>query len=118
MHTSVQIVEISMLRYIPELVAWGIGIALAVLMVRRRGGKAEKLFLVGCSLMFAVQLARPLLSELMQSLMSKQGMSNIDIAKTMGLAINLPFSVLTIAGLVCLVWAFWVRFRGGRRVTT
>ena len=116
MHTSVQIVEISMLRYIPELVAWGIGIALAVLMVRRGGGKAEKLFLAGCSLMFTVQLARPLLSELIQSLLLKQNMSNIDIAGTMGLTINLTFSVLTIAGLVCLVWAFWVRFRGGKRV--
>ena len=37
METSVQIVEIPMLRYIPELVAWLVGIILAVLMVRRGG---------------------------------------------------------------------------------
>ena len=111
METSVQIVEISMLRYIPELVAWGVGIVLAVLMVRRGGGKAEKLLLAGCSLMFVVKLAAPLLNEFVQWLGAERGMSNIDIAQTMGLAINLPFTILSIAGFVCLVIAFWVRFR-------
>ena len=117
MDTSVQVVvvEISILRYIPELLAWGIGIFLAVIMVRRGGGKAEKLFLAGCSLMFAVKLAMPLLSELVHWLMAAQDMSNRDIAQTMGLAINLPFSILAIAGMVCLVYAFWVRFRSGRQ---
>ena len=115
METSVQVVDISILRYIPELVAWGVGIVLAVLMVRRGGGKAEKLLLAGCSLMFTTQLARPLLSEFVHWLMFERGMSNIAIAQTMGLAINLPFSILAIAGLVCLVYAFWVRFRSGRQ---
>ncbi|MFC1985551.1 hypothetical protein ACFLUK_01545 [Chloroflexota bacterium] len=107
-----------MLRYIPELLAWLVGVILAVAMVRRGGGKAEKLFLAGCSLMFATRLATPLLSELVHLLMLERDMSNIDIAQTMGLAVNLPISILTVAGLVCLVWAFWVRFRGERRVTT
>jgi hypothetical protein len=117
MQTSVQVVEISMLRYIPELVAWGVGIVLAILMVRRGGIKAEKLLLAGCSLMFAVKLATPLLSELAQRLASERGMSNIAIAQAMGWAVSLPMSVLIIAGLVCLVIAFWLRFRAGRRKT-
>ena len=115
MDTSVQIVEISTLRYIPELVAWGVGIVLAVLMMRRGGSKTEKLLLAGCSLMFITSLARPLLSEFVHWLMLERGMSNIAIAQTMGLAINLPFSILAIAGLVCLVWAFWLRFRPRRQ---
>ncbi len=116
MVTSVQIVEISMLRYIPELVAWGVGITLAVLMVRRGGGRAEKLLLAGCSLMFVVKLATPLLSELVQSLMSDRGMSNVDMVQTMGW-VTMPMSILILAGLVCLVWAFWVRFRVRRKVS-
>ena len=111
METSVQIVEISILRYIPELVAWGIGIVLAVLMVRRGGGKAEKLLLAGCSLMFAIQLVGPLLSQLAQWLVSERDMSLI----TLGLVNSLPLFTLGIAGLVCLVYAFWVRFRAGRQ---
>ena len=113
--SSFQIVEISMLRYIPELLAWLVGIVLAVNMVRRGGGKAEKLFLAGCSLMFFTKLASPLLHELVQWLEAERGMSNIDIAQTMGLAINLPFTILSIAGFVCLVIAFWARFRAGRQ---
>ena len=109
MVTSVQIVEISMLRHIPELVAWLFGIVLAVLMVRQGGGKTEKLFLAGCSLMFVARLATPLLYELVQSLMWEQDMSNLSKAQTMGWA-TLPLSILSLAGLVCLVWAFWVRF--------
>ena len=110
-----EMISPSLLRHIPELLAWLCGIVFAVLMVRRDSGKAEKLFLAGCSLMFVIQIARPVLSELVQSLISKQGMSNIVIARTMGLAINLPFSILAIAGLVCLVYAFWLRFMVRKR---
>ena len=42
-----------MLTHIPELVAWCIGIILAVLMVRRGRGRAEKLFLTGNCLLSA-----------------------------------------------------------------
>ncbi len=112
--SSVQIVEISILRYIPELLAWIVGIVLAVFMLRRGGGKAEKLLLAGCSLMFFTKLASPLLHELVQSLMSERGMKNIDIAQTMGW-VSLPMGILGLAGLVCLVLAFWARFRAGRQ---
>jgi hypothetical protein len=113
---SFQIVEISILRYIPELLAWGFGIALAVLMVRRGGGKTEKLFLAGCSLIFVTRLASPLLSGFVQRLVSEQGMSYIDIAQTVGLAVSLPMGILGLAGFVCLVLAFWMRFWSRRQV--
>ena len=114
--SSVQIVEISTLRYIPEILAWGVGIVLAVLMVRRGGVKAEKLLLAGCILMFVTRLATPLLSELVMSLVKERAMSNIAIAQTMGW-VTLPMSVLSLAGLVCLVWTFWVQFRVKRKVS-
>jgi len=115
MVTSVQIVEISILRYVPEMLAWIFGLVLAVIIVRRGGGWAEKLFLAGCCLMFVTRLATPLLSEFVQSLMSDSGMSNVAIARTMGW-VNIPMSILAIAGLVCLVIAFWVRFKVRRQV--
>ncbi|MFC1901382.1 hypothetical protein ACFLX3_00420 [Chloroflexota bacterium] len=105
-----------MLRYIPELVAWAVGVVLAVVMVRRGGGKAEKLLLAGCSLMFITRLATPPLQELVRRLASERDMSNIAIAQTMGW-VSIPMSILSLAGLVCLVWAFWVRFRGRKQVT-
>jgi hypothetical protein len=110
MSTSVQIVEISMLNYIPEIVAWGIGIILAVLMVMRGGGKAEKLLLTGCSLMFAVKLATPLLYGLI-NWQASQG----DVTPTTGWLVNLVGGIVVIGGFVCLVYAFWVRFWARRQ---
>ena len=118
MVTSFQIVEISMLRYVPELLAWGFGIFLAVLMVRRSGGKAEKLLLAGCSLMFIRQIASPLLNGFVQRLVSEQGRSYIDIAQTIGLTVSLPIGILGLTGFVCLVLAFWMRFWKRRQVLT
>lgn len=99
----------SLLRNTPELVAWAVGIALAVLMARRGGGKAEKLLLAGCSLIFVSTLARPLVHEIVYRLVSQQDMSNRMTAQTLGFA-SLPLGILGLAGLVCLAWAFWARF--------
>ena len=114
MDISAQILEFSILRSTPELIAWGIGIVLAVLMVRRGGGRAEKLLLAGCSLMFVARVAGPLLSELVQSL-PRNGMSYTEIAMRMSLLVSLPTGILRLAGFVCLVWAFWVKFWTRRR---
>ena len=108
MDTSVQIVEISILRYIPELVAWSIGIVLAVIMVRRGGGKAEKLLLAGCSLMLLSVVVRPFLTALMLWLVAEQGMTR---AGAVGLAFSLPVSITGMAGIVCLILAFWARWK-------
>jgi len=104
-----------LLQHTPALLAWLVGIVLAVLMVRRGGGKAEKLFLVGCALMFVVDLINPLLRELVKWWMSGQDMSYIATAQAMGLAVSLPLGVLSLVGLVCLAWAFWIRFWKKRR---
>ncbi len=106
MTTSVQIVEISMLRYIPELVAWGIGLVLAVIMLRRGSGKAERLLLAGCSLMLFARAASILLG-IMIPWLEQQRIS----AQGYGIIISLVAGIPSLAGLVCLVLAFWFRFR-------
>ncbi len=88
------------MEYIPEILAWLFGIVLAVRMVRRGGTKAEKLLLAGCSLMFIYLLASA--SHILWYII---GMAWVFM------------SILILAGLVCLVWAFWVRF-WRRRVST
>ena len=112
----VETVNIPLLTYIPELVAWLVGIVIAVLILRRGGGRPEKLFLAGCILLFVARLASPLGSWLLQTLMFEEGLNYISRAQTMGLFVSLPVSILALAGLVCLVWAFWVRFRIKRGV--
>ena len=108
MDTSFQIVEITILRYIPEILAWLFGIVLAVLMVRREGSKAEKLLLAGCSLMFAVGVISLFISG-MTPWLREQGTS----AQELGIIRSLA-AIPSLAGFICLVIAFWVRFRTGR----
>ena len=90
------------------LLAWLVGIVLAVCMLRRGGEKAEKLLLAGCSLMFVAQLLRPFLTGLVLWLVAERGMSR---ASASGLAFSLPVSILSMAGIICLVFAFWTRWK-------
>ena len=109
MESSLQIVEIPAIRYAPEFLAWVFGIVLAAIMVRRGGGRAEKLLLAGCCIMAFNQLAGPIIREVVARLFWTEAMSNVEKAMTMSWA-SLPMGILSLAGLVCLVWAFWVRF--------
>jgi len=101
----------SLLRHIPELLGWLVGMILAIRILRRGGGKAEKLFLAGCSLMVVLHLASPFLSGLVSSLVREGWRS----PQTSGLILTLPVGVLGLAGFVCLVYAFWLRFWRKRR---
>ena len=101
----------SLLRHAPELLGWLVGIILAVRILRQGSGKAEKLFMAGCSLMLAVQLVSPFLSGLV-SLLLRNGWRS---PQTPALILQLPVAVLGIAGFVCLVYAFWLVFWKNRQ---
>ncbi len=98
----------SLLASIPGLLAWLTGIVLAVLMLRRGGGKAEKLLLIGCSLLFVARIVRPFLTGLALWLVAEHGMTR---ASVVGLTLSLPIGILDMAGIICLVFAFWLRWR-------
>jgi uncharacterized protein (DUF2062 family) len=80
-------------------------------MVSRGGGKVEKLFLAGCGLMFTIQLISPFLSGLVSTLLREGWQS----PQTPALILSLPTGILGLAGFVCLVYAFWIRFWVRRR---
>jgi hypothetical protein len=102
----------SLLARLPALLAWGAGIVVAVTLLRRGGGRAEKLFLAGSCLMFVSALAGPLLLGVARS--SVEPAPFMPSVQMFGL-LMLPVSVLGLAGLVCLVWGFWLRFRSRQR---
>jgi len=106
-----ELISPSLLRNIPELLGWLFGVVLAGIIVRRGGGKAEKLLLAGCSLMSIIALISPFLSGLVSTLL-REGWRT---APTVGLILQLPIGILGLAGFVCLVYAFWVRFWVRRR---
>lgn len=97
-----------LLASIPMFLAWIVGVAFAVLMLRHGGGKAEKLLLVGCSLMFLSVVIRPFLTGLALWLVAEHGMTRAGAA---GLAFSLPMSITGMSGIVCLILAFWFRWK-------
>ena len=103
-----ELVGSTFLGNIPMLLAWLVGIVLAVRTVRQGGGKAEKLLLTGCSLMFVAQIVNPFLRGFALWLVAEQGMSR---ASASGLALSLPTGILGMAGIVCLIYAFWIKFK-------
>ena len=103
-----EVVGPAFLGNIPMLLAWLVGIVLAVRMLRRGGGKAEKLLLAGCSLMFVAQIVGPFLSGLALWMIQEQGMSRVSAS---GLVISLPLGILSMAGIVSLIYAFWTRWK-------
>jgi hypothetical protein len=99
------------LGIIPELLAWGTGIVLAIIMVRRGGTKAEKLLLSGCCLMLAVRFISLFLDGLTPWLLDQR-----ISASEYGLIRSIT-AVPALAGIVCLIIAFWVKFRRKKQVT-
>ena len=98
----------SLLISIPVILAWLVGIALAARMLVRGGGKTERLLLAGCILMLSTQIARPFLTALSIRLISEHGITAAGVA---GLVVSLPNSILGMAGIACLILAFWFRWK-------
>ena len=102
-----QEIGISFLGRIPYLLAWLVAIVFAVVMVRRNGGKPEKLLVAGCSLMLFNQLVMPFLGGLARWMVYEQETS----IAALGYIVSLPSGILSMAGIICLVYAFWVKFK-------
>lgn len=103
---DISLVTENLINHAPYFVAWGLAVILGAIMVVRIGSKPEKLFLTGSCLMLGERLASFLLMSYGASLLREQGVSVASSA----LAVTLVSGLLTLAGFVCLVWAFWLRF--------
>jgi len=103
-------IDFYILRNAPELMTWLIGVILALIMLRRGGTRIEKLLLIGCSFMLAVSIISPIINELIKRWSDSQQLGNISTAQIRGF-VRLPALSLNFTGIICLVWAFWLRFR-------
>ena len=99
----------------PILVAWIVGIVLAARMLKKGGGKAERLLLIGCCLLLAESLISPFSTVLMLWLMNHQTMPAARTVGFFSLIFRIPLGILSLAGIVCLVYAFWMKFRSSLR---
>ena len=101
-------VAYTFIRSAPALLVWLIGIILALVMVRRGGGRVDKLFLAGCILMLLGQIGRPFTREAAVYLRGPDT-TVLDMGRISTL-LSLPVTLVTLAGIICLVWAFYRKF--------
>ena len=100
----------------PIIVAWIVGIVLAARMLKRGGGKAERLLLIGCCLMLAEMLISPFIHVLIIRLIEERTITAQGIGLTSSI-VQIPLGIISLAGIVCLVYAFWIKFKAGLKPT-
>lgn len=98
------------LASIPVLAAWIIGVILSARMFKRDGGPAERLLLIGCCLMLAEKLFRPFHTVIMLWYNAEHAFDAHQYG-LISLFTGIPFSLMSLAGIVCLIIAFWKRWQ-------
>ncbi len=98
----------------PYLAGWIAVIVLASLMLRRGGGKAERFLVAGASLMLAKTLfggfSANIRALLQLRLVVERGWDQPSLIPIFT-AIDIFIGCIGLAGIICLVYAFWVKFK-------
>jgi hypothetical protein len=93
----------------PALVFWTAVIIFAVIMLRRGGGRAERFMITGAGLKIISNLLGIPTTFIPVWLIDKGYSmdSAVSIASGCGIFLN----VIGMAGIICLIYAFWVKFK-------
>jgi len=103
-------VLLSILPSALPLAAWIVGVVFAVKMVRQKGGRAERFLLAGACLMLLASILVIPTSAFGTWLRIDREMTNVQIALWLSI-FDLIRGIISLAGIVCLVYAFWQKFK-------
>jgi hypothetical protein len=92
----------------PALAGWTAVIVLAAIILRRRGGRAERFLVAGASLKLLSSLLAVPAAGIAPWLL--HGGASIDYANSVVTCFGVLRGVVSMAGIICLVYAFWVKF--------
>jgi hypothetical protein len=98
-----------LIRYLPEIVLWITALIFAAMMLKRGGGRAEKLFLSGCVLMVLYTLLDLFMGAWFAIASNNGSVRQMVILRSLS-------SIPSLAGLICLTIAFVMKFwvKGGK----
>ena len=97
----------------PALVGWIVAVVLAAIMLRRGGARAERFLLIGACLMLLASILAIPTSALGMWLHTGREMTAVQTAFRLGI-FSLIRGIISLAGIICLVYAFWVKFKMGK----
>jgi hypothetical protein len=93
----------------PALVFWIAVIIFAAVWLRRGGGRAERFMIAGASIKIIGNLLSIPLSFLPLWLID-MGDFHVDAANSIVMGCGIFLNAVSMAGIICLVYAFWVKF--------
>jgi len=94
----------------PALALWIAVIIFAAVWLRRGGSRAERFLIAGASLKIISNLLSVPSFAFLPWLINK-GYS-MDYAKSVVSGYDIFLNVIGMAGIICLIYAFWVKFKG------
>jgi peptidoglycan biosynthesis protein MviN/MurJ (putative lipid II flippase) len=96
------------LAVVPSLVGWTGAVVVAMILLRRGGEKAELLLLVGaCLMLLATLLQIP--APAIPPLLVERGWPMRNAMQVVSWC-SLGLGIMRLAGIACLLYAFWTRF--------
>ncbi len=110
MEMYIQAVISGLFSSAPALVGWIVAVVLAVMMLRRGGARAERFLLVGACLMLLASILAIPTSAFGMWLHTSREMTNVQAASWLSI-FGLIRGAISLAGIICLVYAFWVKFK-------
>jgi len=99
----------------PNLAFWIAVIVLASIVLRRGGGRAERFVIAAAGFKLLSNLLNIPAAAIVPWLIQRG--ASIEYANRVTLTFGIGRSVVSAAGVICLVYAFWVQFRA-RNMTT
>ncbi len=93
----------------PSLVVWIAVIVVAIVILRRRGGRAERFLVAGASLGIVGSLLY-IPAVLFVPLLITEGRT-IEYATGFVAVYDVIRDIVSAAGLICFIYAFWVKFK-------
>jgi hypothetical protein len=92
----------------PALLFWTAVIILGSIMLGRDGGRAERFLIAGAGIKIISNLISVPSSYLTFRLFQEN--FNSDYINTVNMGIHVLANIVGMAGIICLVYAFWVKF--------
>ena len=100
----------------PGLIIWILAVIFSSVLLRKGGGRPERLLIIGSSIML-VKSILSIFVPLIHDLLTQSELRRVEAAGWIS-GVNVFLGLISLAGIVCLFYAFWKKFNTNIRVTT